>query len=488
MKKYKWWILILVVVIIAGVGFFFIKDYKNLAASLFTLNSNIRDSFATCSASDSGYTFVKQWDASPNGKLGQVVGIATDPQDNVYVASNKNSTTKRYVIQKFDKNGTYISQFVLSDIDTWSIVGLTSDHFGNIYTFSIIAGPNSGGFDHRITKFDSSGTLVTSWGFNTGMGNSYQPITTDATGNVLVPVPAGSNGWTIQKFSPMGVSLPQITLKGGTLVNVSGITVNKANGNIYIADRSSGKVFVYSSTGNYLSQWTLSNAFSITTNSTGNVFVSTGTDGSSIKGYSPSGGQSLLGTQTVPAGLFIAGLAIDSKNNLYAFNAAENSVVQKFSPCKTLSAIPVVVEKAPVVIGLLPTKQTPTRQIVVNKTISGKVYNDANSNGAFNIGDLALAGVKIDLYKQGQIVPVQTVTTANAPINDSVLGTYTFANVADGTYYVVLNNELNYQTITQPGKSAAIIPGRNHGYTVTIINGQGVASKDFGVIPKPVLP
>ncbi len=65
-------------------------------------------------------------------------------------------------------------------------------------------------------------------------------------------------------------------------------------------------------------------------------------------------------------------------------------------------------------------------------SLSGSVYFDANSDGAFDAGDLGLAGVEIDLQytdAQGNRVSLATTTDAN--------GAYSFTNLQPGTYSIV---------------------------------------------------
>ncbi|HSV05327.1 MAG TPA: hypothetical protein VLI07_02370 [Candidatus Binatus sp.] len=133
-----------------------------------------------------------KWGAfgSGDGQFRSPGGVATDVSGNVYVADVGN-----HRIQKFDGSGTFVAK--------WGTMGsgdgqfsypeaVATDASGNVY----VADTNN----NRIQKFDGSGTFLTKWGaFGSGDGQFRGPggVATDASGNVYVADP---NNNRIQKF------------------------------------------------------------------------------------------------------------------------------------------------------------------------------------------------------------------------------------------------------------------------------------------------
>ena len=73
-------------------------------------------------------------------------------------------------------------------------------------------------------------------------------------------------------------------------------------------------------------------------------------------------------------------------------------------------------------------KSRTTGQLVVtaaNASVSGTVYNDANGNGSFDVGEAGISGVTVSRDGTGT-----TSTTTNGA------GLYTFSSLAGGTYSI----------------------------------------------------
>src|SRR6185436_13997571 len=113
-------------------------------------------------------------------------------------------------------------------------------------------------------------------------------------------------------------------------------------------------------------------------------------------------------------------------------------------------------------------------------TISGTKYTDITGDGLGD-GDTPLAGVTINLFKDGGVNPVATTTT-------DASGNYSFSNLGPGTYTVVEQVPSGYvQTVGGSGYTVAANSGVNssennfgnfqyasiHGYKFNDANGNG---------------
>jgi hypothetical protein len=453
--KHKLLIGVFALIILIGGAFLLIKKTSGGAAALFGGINSI------CSPGE--YKYATQWGTpgSGNGQFSNPTSITVDGSGNVYVAERNNNR-----VQKFTSTGGYLGEIGPGQLVYPSAV--TTDPSGNIYV-------SSGGF--YVKKFNTAGQYVTQWG-SFGVGNSqFNQITgiaSDVQGNIYVTdQSSGGNSLNnrVQKFTSTGQYVTQWGYYGsgpGQFNDMHGITIDSSN-NVYVVETVNNRVQKFNSIGGYLTQWGTQGtgngqffgAQSIGHDSVGSVFV--GDLNGHIQKFN-SGGSYLTqwGTQGTGNGQFSIpiGIAVDSSGGVYVVDSNLNRV-QKFVPCTQLSA-----------------------QIVPLKLISGKVYNDRNVNGTFDGTDNKLAGVKVDLYQVGQTTPLQSVVTPSVPSTDPTAGTYSFNNLPDGAYYVMINNEANYSSITQPGLSSISILGHVRFYFITITNGQGVINKDFGVVPK----
>lgn len=202
-----------------------------------------------------------------DGQIFSPTGLALDSSGNRYVAGYSS-------VSKFDASGNFVSKWGSSGTDDGQFIGMSdiiSDASGNIYVADTS--------NHRIQKFDSDGNFVTKWATN-----SYPvDLDFDSNGDLLVVSRWGS---TVQKFSPSGTDLGEITLENGGSYTL-GVALDSAD-NIYTMEFNSGNGYVamYSPTGDRWGQWgeagagdlqfsfgTISNAPDIAIDSNDHIFI-----------------------------------------------------------------------------------------------------------------------------------------------------------------------------------------------------------------------
>lgn len=111
--------------------------------------------------------------------------------------------------------------------------------------------------------------------------------------------------------------------------------------------------------------------------------------------------------------------------------------------------------------------------VSVSTTVNGSVYVDANHNGVLDSGETWSSGVSVfvNLVSSGTVVQSITVPAG--------AGTYSFTNVAAGTYTIVLANSAAATTATAPSGFAFIAPS-NGQIQITISNGV-INNQNFGL-------
>lgn len=161
-----------------------------------------------------------------SGTFDFIYSIAIDGNDNVYVSDRDNGR-----VQKFDTNGTYLSELTLG---TSGARGVAVDSANNVYVV------NS---DEHIEVFDTSGTRIANWKDHTG----YKHIEVDNSDNVWI---TNRHGYKVDKYDTSGNLISSFS----TPFKPFGITADN-NGDLYITDRNSHKVYKYSPTGVELAVW-----------------------------------------------------------------------------------------------------------------------------------------------------------------------------------------------------------------------------------------
>ncbi len=283
---------------------------------ILTINSkgvvNLKDGVITPT-----FTFDPNW--QNNTELNQPFNIATDSSHNVYVVDRLNN-----LIQKFDSSGTFITSWG-GDAGIGSLnrpQGIAIDSANNIYVVDT--------FNNRIQKFDSSGNFITSWGSSgIGEGEFSRPsgIAIDSNNNIYVG-DSGNN--RVQKFDSSGTYITQFSY--GCLSDLrmkkfnslfaffSEYNLGFLNFNIPKAEAFSALISAY---GN-LALDSANNVYVVASSSCINKFTSSGSPLGELNNLAQDGEESIL----------LSGITMDSSNNLYVTDLANNNI-KMFSPSGT---------------------------------------------------------------------------------------------------------------------------------------------------------
>jgi len=212
-----------------------------------------------------------------DSKQGQLYGIVTDSNNNVFVCGNLDN--KAY-IAKFDNHFNITKQIII-DKSYSRFLDIVVDSNDNVFVCGQVDADNDSRLEFYITKFDNSLNLVKHIVVDSGKGDEFHGITTDSNGNIFV---CGFNeDFYIAKFDNDLNLIKQITINSGYVDHLYDITVD-SNGNIFVCgDTYNGSVLnfyiaKFDNNLNLIKQITINSGNSdichgIITDSYDNVFV-----------------------------------------------------------------------------------------------------------------------------------------------------------------------------------------------------------------------
>ncbi len=256
-------------------------------------------------------TYITQWGSAGIG-IGQFAlpkYIAVDGNNNLYVPDAS------YRVQKFTSTGVYITYWggtLGTGNGQFNTVALAVD-ITNKWVYVV------DGYNNRIQKFDLSGVYITKWG-SYGTGNSQfkfsnpdgsyilgsgaeGAIAVDKAGMVYV---VDNMNHRIQKFDSSGTYITKWGTQGsgtGQFLFPSGIAIDNTNGWVYVINSSNccggigedfrSRIEKFDLDGNFINRWVLrdlstgdlASAVSVAINSsTGEVYVA---QGNRVAKYAP---------------------------------------------------------------------------------------------------------------------------------------------------------------------------------------------------------
>lgn len=185
---------------------------------------------------------LRMWDV-PDWTLGQVLNIAVDANDNVYVASLSN-----HLIIRYTSTGIPVTQWGGYGSGPGQCGGLDTDLFslavdGTGYVYVADRGNN------RVQVFTPLGAYVREWSATDADG-----LAVDAAGNVYV---ADTDGSRIHKFSNSGGYLTGWGSQGtwdGEFRGPVRVAIGP-EGNVYVVDHMNSRVQAFTSDGAFITKW-----------------------------------------------------------------------------------------------------------------------------------------------------------------------------------------------------------------------------------------
>lgn len=232
--------------------------------------------------------------------------------------------------------------------------GTFAFHFGSAAGPGQMSGPNTvandsanniyvvNGNSKSITKYDSSGNYILSWGSNgSGNGQFGLPvgIAIDSSDNVYVSDVLQNR---IQKFSSTGTYITQWGSPGSGNSQFSGLTptgIDFANGQLYVTDKGADLIKIFSTSGTFISSFgnTGPGAFAeepsdVTHDSAGNIYVldsNGGTATPSVKKYTATG--TFISSWNISNGgdgTYVIGMSVDRNNNIYLSDSYNGQIRQ----------------------------------------------------------------------------------------------------------------------------------------------------------------
>ena len=182
-----------------------------------------------------------------DGEFNKPTGIASDNENNIYVADGENSC-----IQKFNEKGFFLKKICYPGEQLGEfgyLAGIAVNKKGHIFA--------ADGRNDRIQEFDNTGSFIQSWGSSgrkEGQFGQLASISADGNDNIYA---SDYRNRRIEKFDPYGRFLIQWGKEGYADENfmfLGKITVD-AQGNNYIVDRDKSEIKKFDSNGQFLLKW-----------------------------------------------------------------------------------------------------------------------------------------------------------------------------------------------------------------------------------------
>lgn len=165
--------------------------------------------------------------------------VAAAPNGNIYVAEGAN-----HRVSAFDANGKFLFSFGKrgqADGEFEVPWAIATDRESNVYV---------GDFTGTMQKFDANGKFLARFGKGRGAGKgqfvgAVFDVETDAQGNIYA---ADRKSGRIEKFDAVGNFVTQWDVCANSILDLRGLAVD-ANGNVYVSTRGGHRVCIFDSNG-----------------------------------------------------------------------------------------------------------------------------------------------------------------------------------------------------------------------------------------------
>lgn len=271
------------------------------------------------------FEVVEGWGELPEAwAFGQVIGVAVDSRDNVYVFNRS-----EHPVIVFEREGGFLNSWGEGVFGTPH--GIYIDDSDNVYC------TDSG--DHTVRKFTTCGLLLQTLGTKGVPGDDGAPFNrpTDAaispSGQLFVSDGYGNS--SVHRFSPEGELLNSWGEKGDApgQFDVPHDVWVLGDGRVFVADRQNDRIQIFTQQGEYLGQWTgLDRPCSMFIDPEENVFVAELRSRMSILDMEGEVLARWGGERSSEPGLFVAPhcVWVDSHGDLYVGETLEGKRIQKF--------------------------------------------------------------------------------------------------------------------------------------------------------------
>lgn len=154
---------------VSPAGRIYVTDSLNFRVQVFSRPGVFLEQFGTLGTNSGQFSFPGE--------------IAVDSSNNVYVTDSPGGPYDDYRVQKFDADGNFLTEWAAFGTNTGGSIqvgGIATDRENNVYV--------ANGSNNRVEKFTSDGVFLAAWGsFGTGPGQFNTPsgIALDPTGNYV---------------------------------------------------------------------------------------------------------------------------------------------------------------------------------------------------------------------------------------------------------------------------------------------------------------